>query len=282
MAGRSKNLGEPDESIEMPGITEDLVEVGDMTVGRAVQEPGWRWSTHIKPLVGGEWCEAHHVGVVVSGRFGVDFRDGSKLELGPEDVYDIPPGHDGYTIGEEPAVLIEWSGLRTFARGMTGTHGRVLATLLFTDLVESTATATKLGDVAWRDLLAAHFHLVRSQLDRFHGREVKTTGDGLLAVFDAPLAAVRCAAAVRDASLRDDLRVRIGVHIGEVDAVGDDIRGVAVHEAARVMATAGAGEILVTETVKVLCGGGGLSFEDRGMHTLKGLRAPIHLFAYPD
>ncbi|MDQ4144099.1 MAG: hypothetical protein M3198_10230 [Actinomycetota bacterium] len=279
MAGKSKNLRRPDESIELPGITEHLVEVGELTVGRSIQAPGWRWSTHVKPIVGGEWCEAHHVGVVVSGRFGVDFRDGSKLELGPEDVYDVPPGHDGYTIGEEPAVLIEWSGLRTFARGMTGTHGRVLATLLFTDLVDSTATAAKLGDVAWRELLATHYQLVRSQLERFQGREVKTTGDGLLAVFNAPAAAVRCAAAIRAVSLRDDLRVRIGVHIGEVDAVGDDVRGVAVHEAARVMATAGASEIFVSETVKVLCGGE-MSFEDRGVHTLKGLREPLRLFAY--
>ena len=122
---------------------------------------------------------------------------------------------------------------------------------------------------------------MRSQLERFQGREVKTTGDGLLAVFNAPAAAVRCAAAIRGASLRDDLPVRIGVHIGEVDAVGDDIRGVAVHEAARVMATAGANEILVTETVKVLCGAD-LSFEDRGMQTLKGLREPLRLFAYAE
>ncbi len=281
MAGKSKNLRQPDESIELPGITEHLVDVGEMTVGRSIQEPGWRWSTHVKPLVGGEWCEAHHVGVVVSGRFGVDFRDGSKLELGPEDVYDVPPGHDGYTIGDEPVVLIEWSGLRTFARRMTGTYGRVLATLLFTDLVDSTATAAKVGDVAWRELLAAHYQLVRSQLERFQGREVKTTGDGLLAVFNAPAAAVRCAATIRGASLRDDLQVRIGVHIGEVDAVGDDIRGVAVHEAARVMATAGANEIRVTETVKVLCGGE-MSFEDRGLHTLKGLREPLRLFVYEE
>ena len=159
MAGKSKNLRQPDETIELPGITEHIVEVGEMTVGRSIQEPGWRWSTHVKPLVGGEWCEAHHVGVVVSGRWGVDFRDGSKLELGPEDVYDVPPGHDGYTIGDEPLVLIEWSGLRTFARGMTGTYGRVLATLLFTDLVDSTATAAKVGDVAWRELLATHYQL---------------------------------------------------------------------------------------------------------------------------
>jgi class 3 adenylate cyclase len=282
MSGKSKNLRRPDESIEMPGITEQLVEVGEMTVGRSVQEPGWRWSTHIKPIVRGEWCEAHHVGVVLSGPFGADFRDGSRLELGPDDVYDIPPGHDGYTIGQEPAVLIEWSGLRTFARGMTGAHGRVLATLLFTDLVDSTATAVKLGDVAWRELLTRHYLLVRAQLDRFHGREVKTTGDGLLAVLDAPVSAVRCAAGIRAASLEDDVPVRIGVHIGEVDAVGADIRGVAVHEAARVMATAGANEILVTETVKALSGGAELSFEDRGIHTLKGLREPLRLFAYAD
>lgn len=251
-----------------------------MTVGRTVQEPGWRWSTHAKPIVGGEWCEAHHAGVVLSGRFGVEFRDGSKLELGPNDVYEIPAGHDGYTMGDEPVVMIEWSGLRTFARGMTGVHGRVLATLLFTDLVDSTVTAERLGDVAWRELLASHYQLVRSQLDRFHGREVKTTGDGILAVFDAPVAGVRCAAAIRAACRENEVRVRIGVHVGEVDTVGTDIRGLAVHEAARVMGAAAADEILVSETVKVLAAGIGLSFEDRSKHQLKGLSEPIRLYAY--
>jgi hypothetical protein len=99
-----KNLRTPDERIQLPGITEELVDLGDLTVGRTVQEPGWRWSTHARPIVGGEWCKARHVGVVLSGRFGALLKDGTVLDLGPDDVYDIPPEHDGYTIGDEPCV----------------------------------------------------------------------------------------------------------------------------------------------------------------------------------
>src|SRR5687768_7642876 len=109
---RSKNLRTPDETIRLPGITEELVDLGDLTVGRTVQEPGWQWSTHVRPVIGGDWCRARHVGVVLSGRWGALLEDGTVLEFGPDDVYDIPPGHDGYTIGDQPCVLIEWSGLR--------------------------------------------------------------------------------------------------------------------------------------------------------------------------
>lgn len=87
---RAKSLGQPDESINLPGITEELVEVGDMTVGRTIQQPGWRWSTHLKPIIGGEWCQAHHMGFVLSGRFGVEFEDGTKLELRPDDITTSP------------------------------------------------------------------------------------------------------------------------------------------------------------------------------------------------
>lgn len=100
MNARPKNLGNPDESIRFPGISEDLVEIAGMTVARTVQNPGWRWSTDMQPLVGGEWCEARHIGVVISGRLGALLRDGTALEYGPDDVYDIPPGHDGSRSGK--------------------------------------------------------------------------------------------------------------------------------------------------------------------------------------
>ena len=114
MEPRSKNLRTPDDTVQLPGIIEDLVDLGDLTVGRTVQQPGWRWSTHSRPIVGGDWCQAHHVGVVLSGRFGAELKDGTVLDLEPDDVYDIPPDHDGYTIGDEPCVLLEWSGLSAF------------------------------------------------------------------------------------------------------------------------------------------------------------------------
>jgi class 3 adenylate cyclase len=280
MDPRTKSLRTPDETISFPGIVEDLVEIAGFTISRTVQDVGWRWSTDMQPLVGGEWCEANHVGVVISGRLGALLRDGTVLEYGPDDVYDLPPGHDGYTIGDEPAVMIEWSGMRTFASSRAGLASRVLATLLFTDLVDSTSTAAGLGDAAWRELLSVHYQATRTELERFGGREVATTGDGMLAMFDAPARAVLCASAIRTAADRHGVRVRAGVHVGEVEQVGDDLRGIAVHEAARIMAEARPDEILVSEITSVLAGSSGLAFEDRGPRALKGLPEPLRLFAY--
>ncbi|MGH2711469.1 MAG: adenylate/guanylate cyclase domain-containing protein, partial [Actinomycetota bacterium] len=272
-----KNLDDPDELIEFPHLNAEVVEIGGLTVARLVHEPGWRWSTDVRPQVGGEWCQARHIGTLLTGRMGVTLEDGSQFELEPGDVFEIPPGHDGYVIGNETAVLLEWAGFRTFAGG----KGRaVLTTLLFTDLVESTAIAARLGDVAWRELLSGHYAAIRSQLERSGGREVNTTGDGILAIFDGPASALRCAAAIRTASLEQGLHIRAGVHVGEVQMVGDNVQGIAVHEAARVMAAAAADEIMVSETTKVLASGGGLAFEDRGLHELKGIEEPRRLFAY--
>jgi Adenylate and Guanylate cyclase catalytic domain len=216
------------------------------TVAHVVHEPGWRWSEHVRPTVGGEWCQARHVGVLLSGRLGLRLQDGSSYEIGPLEVVDVPPGHDGWVIGDEPAIQIEWAGTHTFA-GPALSRRRTLATLLFTDLVDSTPTAAKLGDRAWRELLSGHYAAARSALDRFAGREIHTTGDGILAKFDGPASALRAAEAIRDAAARHGLRVRAGVHVGEVEFAGGDVRGVAVHEAARIMGKAGAGEILVSE-----------------------------------
>jgi class 3 adenylate cyclase len=275
-----KNFRDPDDTVELPGIVERQVELGDLTVGRQTLEPGWRWSTHVRPHVGGDWCQVRHVGVVLSGRAGIRLRDGTTFELGPDDVYDIPPGHDGYVIGHESCEMLEWAGTRAFWGFRAGGHGRALATLLFTDLVDSTALANRLGDAAWRALLSDHFESARSQLERFRGREVKTTGDGLLATFDGPAQALEGAAAIRQAANREDLQVRAAVHVGEVEVVGSDLRGVAVHEAARIMAQAGEDEILVSETTRALAQTAGLAFEDRGSHDLKGLPGDWRLFAY--
>ncbi len=268
--GDPKNLREPDESIQFPGIREDLVEIAGMTVARTVQDPGWRWSTDMRHLVGGEWCEARHIGVVISGRWGAVLRDGTVIEFGPDDVYDLPPGHDGYTIGDEPAVMIEWSGMRALAGGRAGLDDRVLAILLFTDLVESTTTLVQVGDLGWRDVITHHHQTARSEVERFRGRIVDTAGDGLLAIFDAPARALRCAVAIRDAATHHALQVRAAVHAGEVTTAGDDIRGLAVHEAARILAAAAPNEILVSETIPSLVSGLGLGFEERGTHELKG------------
>ncbi len=276
----SKNLADPDEVLEFPRLTVRVVDLGDITVGHFVNEPGWRWSEDVRPRVGGDWCQARHLGMILSGRLGVLLRDGTELEFGPNDVFDIPPEHDGWTVGDEPCVQIEWAGIRAFAGFPTGIHSRVLMTLLFTDLVGSTAMAAKLGDARWRELLSEHFEAARALLERFRGREVKTTGDGMLATFDGPGRALRCAAAIRSAAQRRGLHIRAGVHVGEVELVGEDVRGVTVHEAARIMAAAAEDEILVSELTRGLAGASGLAFEDRGTHTLKGLEGRWRLAVF--
>ena len=280
MPAQSKDLGQPEEVIEFPGARIEIVDLGDLTVAYGRFEPGWRWSTHVRPQVGGEWCQAHHIGVILSGRMGVALPDGSSMEVGPNGVYDILPGHDGYTIGHEPVTSIEWGGVRAFAGFRAGTRGRVLATLLITDLVDSTTHANRVGDRAWNELLSRYFARLRDLLDRFIGREVKTTGDGMIATFDGPANAILCADKVVGAAADLGLGVRTGVHVGEVEIVGNDIRGVAVHEAERVCASAMSGEILVSETTRALALASGLAFEDRGSHELKGLPGERRLFAF--
>ena len=274
-----KNLREPDESIRFEGVSEDIVEIGGFTIARTVQDPGWRWSS-TDPRSAGALCESHHVGVVLSGRWGAELLDGAILEWGPEDVFDCPPGHDGYTIGDEPCVMIEWVGVRTFVAPRSGFGDRFLAALLFTDLVDSTSTLARIGDVAWHELLSEHLQVARAELERSGGKEIDTTGDGLFATFDAPARALRCAASIRDAAKRQGLQIRAGVHVGEVTLTHDGVRGIAVHEAARIMAAASAGEILVSDIARALAAPAGLVFEDRGEHALKGLEGSRRLSAY--
>jgi class 3 adenylate cyclase len=275
-----KSFDRPDEVVEFPNITSQIVELGDLTVGRFVCAPGWRWSQDIRPTVGGEWCQARHIGVVISGRFGVEFEDGTRMVFVPGDVFDVPPGHDGFTDGDEPCVQIEWTGIRAWAGFPTGVHSRVLVTLLFTDLVDSTARVAEMGDSRWRQLLSELFEASRRELERYGGREVDTTGDGMLATFDGPARALHCAAALRRRAESYGVEVRQGVHVGEVELVGKDVRGIAVHEAARVMSAAGPGEILVSDMTRALAGSAGLLFEDRGPHELKGLEGEWRLAAY--
>jgi class 3 adenylate cyclase len=156
---------------------------------------------------------------------------------------------------------------------------RVLATVLFTDIVDSTRRAAQMGDRDWRALLDAHDAIVRAQIARFRGREVKTSGDGFLATFDGPQRAIRCAMAIRDAVHALDIEIRAGLHTGEVEIRGDDIGGIAVHIGARVSALAGANDVLVSSTLKDLVIGSGLEFDDRGTHQLKGVPGDWHLYA---
>jgi len=155
---------------------------------------------------------------------------------------------------------------------------RVLATVLFTDIVDSTKRAAELGDRQWRALLDRHDAVVRAQIGRYRGQEVKSLGDGFLATFDGPARAVRCAAAIAGMVHPLGLTVRSGLHTGEIELTRDDIGGIAVHTAARVLTMAGAGETLVSSTVRDLAAGSGLRFEDRGRHALRGLPEEVHLY----
>ena len=171
--------------------------------------------------------------------------------------------------------------MEEFLTGTPPTHPveRQLATLLFTDLVASTETATSLGDHAWRDLLGRHQSEVRRQLARYRGRELDTAGDGFLASFDGPARAIQAAIAIRDVTERDGLRLRAGIHTGEVEVHGEKFAGIAVHIGARIVAAAGTGEILVSRTVRDLVSGSGLVLEDRGLFQLKGVAEPWQLYA---
>jgi class 3 adenylate cyclase len=190
----------------------------------------------------------------------------------------VLPGRDAMPwVGDADALLDEIEEFLTGRRH--GSADRVLTTVLFTDIVDSTLRAATLGDVAWRSELDAHDALVRVQLGRFGGREVNTTGDGFVATFDAPTAAVRCAAAIVDTATATGIELRAGVHTGECERRGDDLAGVAVHIAARVAGYAGANEVLVSRTVSDVVAGSGLLLESRGEFELKGVPQRWELFA---
>jgi class 3 adenylate cyclase len=279
---QKKSLDRPDEKIQMGGVAADVVQVGEASISRNLFQPGSHCALGGQRMVGNHRadvsCPAHHSGVIMSGQLHVEMDDGSTLDLGPNDVFDIPPGHDGWVISDEPMLAINWAGVRSWLPPAESGE-RVLVTLLFTDIVGSTELVGRVGDAAWREMLGRHNRDVRDVLDRYRGREVKTTGDGFLAVFDGAARAVRAAVAIRDRAREAGVELRIGLHTGEVELVGDDVRGVAVHEAARIAAGAAAGEILVSATTRYLAVGTELTFEDRGERELRGLSGSRVLFA---
>jgi pimeloyl-ACP methyl ester carboxylesterase len=197
----------------------------------------------------------------------------------PDARYVELPGIDHLPwAGDSEAVLGEIEEFLTGARSVAESD-RVLATVMFTDIVGSTERAAELGDARWRQLLAAHQAALRRELMQYRGREVKTLGDGCLATFDGPARAIRCGRAIADAARSAGVEVRIGLHSGEVELMEEDIGGIAVHIAARVGALAGAEEVLVTSTVKDLVAGSGIRFVDRGVKQLKGVSDEWRLFA---
>jgi class 3 adenylate cyclase len=272
-----KSLDEPDDVRRFPEGIVNLVHVGSVTMGRGVLEPGFRWSTSLKPIQGTPSCQIHPLQLMLQGRLHVEMDDGETAEFGPGDVMNVPPGHDAWVVGDEPVVVVDVLG-NIGALGVPGEHERLVTTLLMSDIVDSTRTAAGLGDAAWKQVLGEHNRLIRAQLDRFRGREVNTTGDGFLAMFGSAAGAIRSAVAMRDAVRSLDIELRIGVHTGEVEVLPNDIGGVAVHAASRIMALGGASEIIVSSVTRGLVEGSDLRFEERGRHQVKGLEQPIEVF----
>jgi class 3 adenylate cyclase len=191
----------------------------------------------------------------------------------------VLPGGDRTLYGERADEVLDH--VEEFITGVRPVRDvdRALATVLFSDIVASTEHATRLGDRKWTDVLNRHDAVVSRELNRHRGRKVNPTGDGILATFDGPARAVRCAQAIIESVRPLGIEVRAGLHTGEVELRGEDIGGIAVHIAARVMAQAGAGEVLVSSTVKDLVAGSGIAFADRGTHALKGVPDEWRLFA---
>lgn len=188
------------------------------------------------------------------------------------------PGDDHLPwVGDQDVFLDEVQEFLTGVRPPAAAD-RVLATIMFTDIVGSTELAARLGDHAWKGLLQRHDALVRKELQRFRGREEQTTGDGFFATFDGPARAIRCAASIRDAVRQLGVQIRAGVHTGEIEVGADHVGGLAVNIGARVLATAEPGEVLVSSTVKDLTAGSGVRFVERGVHTLKGVPGEWRLF----
>jgi len=274
-----KSLDLPDETRVLPNGRTEIWNLGDFVVGRMVFEPGWQWSKDVKPIAQTEWCEYHHLGLVMEGKLHYITPDGLEMEVGPGMLYEILPGHDAWVVGDEPVIQYDFAGMRTFALPAAARSERTLATLVCTDIVDSTATAERVGPGAWAAMLAELTADCRRQIDKFRGSLAANTGDGIIGMFDGAERALRCAAEIRDAAARLGFGLRIGVHTGEVELIPDNIRGVAVHVLTRVTALATAGEVLVSGTTYELVADSDLRFEDRGLHQLKGVTGARQIWA---
>jgi class 3 adenylate cyclase len=274
---QSRLFEEPDELVTLPLVTVQVVLLGEAHVARLVHQPGWSWAEHVKPVAGTPSCQHHHQGVVLEGQVEIETDAGARRILRAGEAFEVPPGHNARVIGDKPFVTIEFAGVHGWAKPAEAGE-RFVATLLVTDIVDSTKVAVRLGDAAWKELLARHNEGVRFQLDRFRGVEVNTTGDGFLAFFDGAARAVRCAAAIRDSALQDRLQIRAGVHSGEVERDAGNLRGVAVHAVTRIAAMANPSEVLVSAPTASLLEGAGLRLEDAGEHELKGLAGARRIY----
>ena len=274
-----RDLDVPDAVVTHPLGASSQVRLAQTVVTRHVLQPGWNWEEHARPSAGTRSCELYHRGVVLSGRMGIRTDEGEELVVGPNQVFDLPPGHVIWVEGQDELVMVDWAGGAGFDP-QSGTEARAMATILFTDIVDSTARARAVGDDSWKRTLAMHDDVVRSVLPSFGGREVETAGDSFLVVFDNVESAIRCGLALVESLAAIELPIRVGIHSGEVVMSPDHVRGLAVHAAARIVDEAQAGEILVSGTTRDLAEGAtALTFESRGRFRLKGLEREHELFS---
>ena len=263
-----KSFSTPDEHIDVPGITADVVEMADSSVSRSVFQPG----THCPQISieGRPTCMAHHTGYAVDGELHIEMVDRMDGSTSPQ--LTSSTSRLATTAGP-PGIGRSWP-----CTGAASAPG-------FRSAPESGPSSPSCSRILWvrrsgqshsvmrpgAELLAEHYRTVRGVLDRYRGREVSTAGDGFFAAFDGAARAIHAAIAIRDRATRDGLSIRAGVHSGEVEIVGSDVRGVTVHEAARIAAAAEPDEILVSEATRLLSSGAPFEFDDRGPYELKGL-----------
>lgn len=272
-----KSLGLPEAVRKFTHGKIETVSIGETEVGRLHFEPGWRWSNDVRPIVATPSCQNRHVGVCIEGRLHVEMDDGTAMEVAPGEAYEIPPGHDAWVVGDTAFTTYEWTSSRVFALPPDEDDG-IVFTLLFSDIVGSTATIERIGDRAWRELVLAHNAAMREQIERHRGREFDWSGDGFMALFDGAARAVRCGFAMVQSAKALNLSLRVGCHTGEVLFVGGYPHGVAVHTAARVVALAGPNELFVSHTTRELLAGAGFDIEPAGSFELKGLTGARNVF----
>jgi class 3 adenylate cyclase len=274
-----KSFDTPDQVRKFPTGRCDIVTLDEMSIGRFEFQPGWRWSKDVAPIAGTRSCQFRHLGYTISGSLEVHMDDGTLLTIGPGEAYEIPPGHDAWVVGDEAWYSVEFASAHHYGVPPEDIGERILATILFTDIVASTAVLERIGDHAWAALLREHNVKIRAAIDRHQGREIDSAGDGFLALFNGAAKAVHAAMLMDPAVAELGVRLRVGIHTGEVEISGGKARGLAVHAAARIAALAGPGEVLVSGTTHDMLDGSALKFESRGNHELKGLSGARPIFA---
>jgi class 3 adenylate cyclase len=272
-----RNFDEPDEVVQLEKTRSELLTIGGLTMAHDTHEPGWHWAEHVRPHVGTDSCQAHHMSFIIRGRLKVRLDDGTEFECRKGDVLNVPPGHDSWVIGDEPFETLAFMGGATWLAPLQSLRERVLVTLLFTDIVDSTGVARRLGDHGWAELLGTHNQRITESVRRHGGEIAKLTGDGILAIFDGAARAIRCALACQKDAADLGLAIRAAVHSGEVEVAGDEIHGLAVHEAARILTHAQGGQVMVSDLTKTFARGTHLEFKEVGEVELRGLEDPIHL-----